>query len=131
MVWAGVVALGYDYPLARHAREASLHVADQALNYITDDAILFTTFPNAFFCLAQYRRIRIANPARDNFQDFPALLIFHIKAGQAVYGAFPSWQWAEIRRRGLLDPRQFNVVPLKFFDQILCRITMKPENTNR
>jgi hypothetical protein len=40
-----------------------------------------------------------------------------------VYAMFTSEQWANLRRKGILDPRKFTIRPLQFFSEgILCQI---------
>jgi hypothetical protein len=126
MIWSGLVAFFYDYPLVRRIRQYNVDVASRAAKFVSDDSILFATFVDPFFLLIEHGRVRIANPANDNFHDFPALIEFHLNAGHAVYGAFDSQQWNALRKRGLLDPREFDIVPLELFSHcILGQIIVK------
>jgi hypothetical protein len=130
MIWSGLVAFFYDYPLVRRIRQYNLDVASRAAKVVSDDSILFATFVDPFFLLIEHGRVRIANPAKDYFHDFPSLLEFHLNAGHAVYGAFEPQQWNDLRKRGLLDPRKFDIIPLELFPHcILAQIITKPEQT--
>ncbi len=124
MVWSGLVAFLYDYPLAYRFRQYNFNVADRAAKVVSNNSILFTNDYDAFSGLIEKGRIRIACPGKDNFQDFPALAEFHLQKGHSVYAAFDLLRWEKIREKGLLD--SFKVVPIEF-DQnyVLSRLTVK------
>ncbi len=129
MVWAGLTAFFYDYLLVRHARQNMLDAAAKTMQVISEDSIIFTTFVDPFFRLIEHRQqIRIANPERDNFHDFPDLIAFHLKEQHSVYGVFSNSQWQQIKTRGLIEPSEFKIIPLKFFSHYtVAKITSKSD----
>lgn len=121
MVWSGLVAYLYDYPLARRFRQYNFNVADNAAKIVSNNSILFTNDPEPFFGLVKKLRVRIAIPTNDNFSDFKELIAFHLQKGHSVYTAFNSPRWEDIQKRELLN--SFNVTPIElnedyFFLQI-------------
>jgi 4-amino-4-deoxy-L-arabinose transferase-like glycosyltransferase len=112
MVWSGLVAFLYDYPLACRFRQYNFNVADRAAKVVG---------------LIERGRFRIANPYKDKFQDFPALAAFHLQKGHPVYAAFDTLQWEKIQERGLVD--SFNVVPLEIYEHcILFQLIAKSDS---
>ena len=115
MIWAGLVALCYDYPLTQRIRQADLQTATKLAPLLADDAIIFTRQPASFFILIDYLRLRIADPRRDNFRDFPALMTFYLHKGRAVYAMFSPPRWKYLQDQGVLDPETFRVLPIMSF----------------
>jgi len=111
MVWSGILAFFYDYLRARHHRQFNLNVANTAEQVFSNNSILFTNWLDPFFGLIERGRIRIANPRKDDFHDFTALIEFHIQKGHSVYGIFQPTYWRYLRKKGLLD--HYEIVPLE------------------
>jgi hypothetical protein len=88
MIWAGSMAFFYDYPLQRAEREKNHNVAAKIGGIISDDSIIFGTYPDPLFGLIEYPKIRIAIPMRDQFKDFRQLVAWHLDQGRPVYTAF-------------------------------------------
>lgn len=124
MIWSGIMAFFYDYLRDRHLRQFNLNVADSAAKIVSDNSILFTTQVDSFSGLIERGRVRIANPNRDDFHDFTALVAFHLQEGHSVYAAFHPIEWGIIRREGLLDC--YKVIPLEVFQHcILSKLIEK------
>jgi len=103
LVWAGLVALLYDYPGSRWLRSYNAELGGRAAQVVAADSILFTTHPDPFCALFERPRVRLALPPRDGFRDFRPLVDFHLAHGRAVYAAFPEALWRRAERRGWLD----------------------------
>jgi hypothetical protein len=125
MLWAGLVEFFYDYPRARRVRRRSLAIASQTTELVSDNAILFTTEPFPFFRLVERDRMRIANPEKDDFQSFPALVAFHLNNGHSAYAAFEPEQWGALRKQGVLDPARYKVIPMGYSSGILGKIVLR------
>ena len=126
MVWSGLVAFIYDYPCARHLRQFNLNIANSSAEIVSYNSILFTNQVDSFFGLMERGRVRIADPSKDNFHDFTALVAFHLHEGHSVYTAFHPIVWGSIYRAGLLDC--YKIVPLEIFPHcILCQLKEKSE----
>ena len=88
MVWAGSVVFFYDYPLERAEREDNYDVAARVGRVISDDSIIFVSFPDPYFGLIEKPAIRIAVPKRDRYRDFGRLADWHLSHGRPVYASF-------------------------------------------
>ncbi len=129
MVWSGLMAFLYDYPRARYYRQYTLKTANNAAKIVSNNSILFTNDPEPFFGLIKKGRIRIATPAKDNFNDFSALISFHLGKGHSVYTAFSQLWWEKIQERDLLD--SFKVLPIDFEkNHIFAQLTLKSDSSN-
>ena len=103
MTWSGLMTFFYDYRRDRRQRQFNLDVSRSAAKVVSNNSILFTSQVDPFFGLVERRRVRIANPLKDNFHDFTALIAFHLQQGHFVYAAFHPMEWRIIHRAGLLD----------------------------
>jgi hypothetical protein len=109
LLWAGQVALFYDYPLARRIRRYNLSIGRQTASLVTADSIFFANALDKFFYLIESDRVRIARPTMDDFRDLPSLVAFHLAAGRRVYAAFHPRGWTALGK-GPLKP--YAVEPL-------------------
>jgi len=101
-VWAGLVTFCHDHAISRNVRKFNLHTARSAARFIQEDSLLFVHPVDPFFGLPGVRRVRVADPALDDFEDFRRLAGFHLERGRPVYAAFPPARWKEMEARGLL-----------------------------
>ncbi|MFQ5350351.1 MAG: hypothetical protein ACE5EG_07910, partial [Thermoanaerobaculia bacterium] len=76
LLWAGQVALFYDYPLARRARRYNLVTGQRTAALVAPDSIFFANALDKFFLLIESNRVRIARPTMDDFRDLPRLVAF-------------------------------------------------------
>jgi len=114
----------YDYPRSRYLRSHNFSLANDAAKVVSTNSFFFTADYDAFSGLVERDLIRIANPGKDNFHDFPTLINYHFQKGHLVYAAFLPWQWENIKKRGLVD--SFEVVPIEFdHDYVLSKLVMK------
>ena len=102
-VWSGLTAFNHDYFRAYAFRQARVEVTARLARVMEPDSILFTNAPNSFHRLLLDRRIRIAAPWRDEFQDFHALRTFHSQRGRAVYVWLDPGMEEAVRARRLFD----------------------------
>lgn len=80
----------------------------------------------SFFILIDHLRLRIADPRKDNFRDFPALMAFYLNKGRAVYAMFSPPRWKYLREHGVLDPEIFRILPVTVFrGQVVYQIIKK------
>ncbi|MBW2740377.1 MAG: phospholipid carrier-dependent glycosyltransferase [Deltaproteobacteria bacterium] len=117
IVWSSLLAFLYDYPRALNVRQYYFNIANSAAQVISKNSILFTSGHDEFSGLIERGQVRIANPIRDNFNDFAALISFHFQEGYSVYAAFRPTEWEIIRNRGLLDC--YNLVQLEVFQHFI------------
>jgi hypothetical protein len=110
LVWASVVAFFYDYVGAAGMRRHTADLGQRAREVVADDSILFVLYPDPFFGLIESDRVRIAIPLNDGFEDFRALLAFHLAEQRPAYAVFPAWMWRSMRRDGHLDGLERNVL---------------------
>ncbi len=110
IVWAGLIALFYDYPMHRRWRDVHQDYAEQLLSVIPPDSVVFADVssltPSLY--LIEKDRVRIGILA----QDFPGLVDFNLKEGRRVFGFFNVGLW------GRLEPelaRVFTTDPLITF----------------
>jgi hypothetical protein len=117
IVWSSLLAFLYDYPRALNVRQYYFNIANSAAQVISKNSILFTSGHDEFSGLIEREQVRIADPSRDNFNDFAALISFHFQEGHSVYAAFRPTEWEIIRKRGLLDC--YNLVQLEGFQHFI------------
>ncbi|MGB5891213.1 MAG: hypothetical protein WBH75_14735, partial [Thermoanaerobaculia bacterium] len=109
MVWSGLVAFSYDYPLAQRARLYNLNTGLKTASLVAPDSIFFANSLDRFFALIESDRVRIARPTMDDFHDFPLLVEFHLAAGHRVYAAFQPRVWRSLRNGPLVS---FEITPI-------------------
>lgn len=113
MVWSGMVAFFYDYPIQRQQRKTNYEVSGKVLPLIPPDSMFFTApFIDPFMRLIEKDRVRIGLPGQDKFKDFPKLVDFHLKSGRRVFAAFPVTFWDQLKA-GPLGP--YTVTPVFVF----------------
>ncbi len=115
MAWAGLVALGYDYPAHRFARAVHHFYGQTLLKTIPPDSILFAdnkTFA-ASTGVIDKGRVRIAFPAEDHFRDFGRLLSFQLQAGRRAFALFQDKLWEGLKANGL--EKDYRVTPVVVF----------------
>jgi hypothetical protein len=88
LLWSGLVAFSYDYPIAQRARQYNLKTGHETADLVAPDSIFFANSLDRFFALIESDRVRIARPSVDNFKDLPLLVDFHLAADRRVYAAF-------------------------------------------
>ncbi len=97
LTWSSLVAFVYDYPVHRNQRIVNYNIGESLRRVIPPDSIFFTApVLDPFMRLIENDRVRIAFPYRDQFEDFPKLVEFHLKAGRRVYGAFYDDMWKHL-----------------------------------
>lgn len=109
MLWSGLVAFLYDYPLAQRTRHYNLKTGLETANLVAPDSIFFANSLDRFFALIESDRVRIARPSVDSFNDLPLLVDFHLAADRQVYAAFQPHVW-KVLRNGPLS--RFEVTPI-------------------
>ncbi|MGO9565956.1 MAG: ArnT family glycosyltransferase [Desulfomonilaceae bacterium] len=113
MVWSGLVAFFYDYPMHRKQRATNYEVAEKVLPLIPPDSMFFTApYIDPFMRLIEKDRVRIGLPGQDQFKDFPNLVDFHLKAGRRVFAAFPVAFWEQLKAGPL---RSYAISPVFLF----------------
>jgi len=101
LVWAGLVAFGYDLPRSYMLRKYYAETSRDVARHVEPKSVLFANSVDGFFGLLEQEQVRLAHPPFDNFDDFEALAQFHLDAGRPVYiWSTPAWQRA-------LDERGF------------------------
>jgi hypothetical protein len=124
MVWASLVALGYDYPAHRFARAVHFFFGQTLLKHIPSDSIVFAdnmTFA-ASTSLIDKNRVRIAFPPQDKFRDFDRLLNFQLQAGRRSFALFNDKLWDRLKTTEM--QRHFRITPVvEFHDFTLSEIS--------
>ncbi|MBW2533408.1 MAG: hypothetical protein JRI55_18095 [Deltaproteobacteria bacterium] len=123
LVWAGLVALAYDYPLARRSRAQNLRIGLESARLVSADSIFFSPALDPFFAMIESDRVRIARPTVDGYGDFPELIRFHLDAGRRVFGAFSHIQW-QILARG--DLSGYAVTEIREFPDVSLGEIVRP-----
>lgn len=101
MFWSRIITFAYDLPKSYLTREVRVEFARALLPELKRDSLLFVTQADQFFELFEHPRVRIAIPARDDFQDFEPLALYHIAAGRPVYVWLDPWLRSELERHGI------------------------------
>jgi hypothetical protein len=113
MVWSGLVAFLYDYPMHRKQRVTNYEVSAKVLPLIPTDSMFFTApYIDPFMRLIEKDKVRIGLPGQDRFKDFPKLVEFHLKAGRRVFAAFPITLWEKLKAGPL---KSYTVSPILLF----------------
>jgi hypothetical protein len=115
MAWAGLVALGYDYPAHQFARAVHYFYGQTLLKTIPPDSILFAdnkTFAASTGAIDK-GRVRIAFPAQDHFKDFGRLLSFQLHAGRRAFALFQDRLWQSLKAKGI--EKDYRVTPVVLF----------------
>ncbi len=102
-VWAAMTAFTYDFPRSYAMRKARADLAGDFAKVVAPDSIAFTVNPHLFFHLMADRRLRVALPWLDAFQDFASLATFHLEAGRGVYLWLSEDFEQELKDRKILD----------------------------
>ena len=125
MAWAGLVALGYDYPAHRFARAVHHFYGEILLKTIPSDSILFSdnkTFA-ASTAVIDKDRVRIAFPAEDRFRDFSRLLSFQLHAGRRSFALFHDSLWESLKASGM--QKAYRLTPIAvFYDFTLVEMSL-------
>jgi hypothetical protein len=113
MLWSGLVAFFYDYPLHSRQRVTNYQVGEKLLPLIPPDSMFFTApYIDPFMRLIEKDRVRIGLPGQDQFKDFPNLVEFHLKAGRRVFAAFPITFWEQLKAGPL---KSYTISPILMF----------------
>lgn len=108
--WSGFVAFFYDYPRAWAKRSVAVRISEEVGQLIPSGSILFVELATPVSGLYEHDDIIVAQPDRDEFQSFRALLGWHLRAGRPAYAWFRNDTWDAIREGGLLDGLTVNPV---------------------
>lgn len=110
LVWSGLVAFSYDMPRSYMYRHIRAELTESVEPYIEDDSILFTYSTSPFFGLLERRRVRLATPPYDDYDDFEVLARFHLEVGRPVYIWLDEFLAPGLAAHGLLT--RLRTVPL-------------------
>ena len=123
MAWAGIVALGYDFPAHRFARAVQHYYGQVLLKTVPADSILFADNKSftASTAVIEKDRVRLAFPAEDHFQDFNRLLQFQLHAGRRSFALFHNSLWDKLKAGGM--QRFYRIIPkVEFQHFTLCEL---------
>ncbi len=110
LVWSGMVAFSNDFPRSNAWRKERANLSEILARFIQKDSIVFAENPHIFYGVPDDRRLRIALPLLDNFEDFHRLVEFNLDRDRAVYVWVTEVMENEVSERQLFDP--FIVLPL-------------------
>lgn len=102
-VWAGVVALIYDYPRTLVLRQLNAEIAALAKAHVEPNSLLFLPSFYPFSTYIETEGVRFAAPSFDNFEGFRELAEFHLAAGRPVYLFMDDYFRSNAERLGLLE----------------------------
>lgn len=126
LVWAGLTAFSYDYVRHRGIRATDAEYGRMIADLIPDDSILFVARSQTPYSsmVLERNKVRLAIPQRDGFQDFPALVEFHLRAGRRVFAFFPKQFWLKLVEGPLSQYTIRPVMPFaqEFVGEITARI---------
>jgi hypothetical protein len=103
LVWSGMVAFTYDFPRSDAWRKERANLTETLARFIQKDSVVVSANPHLFYSLPDDRRVRIALPLRDDFEDFHRLIEFHLGRNPAVYIWITETMEPETGSRRLLD----------------------------
>lgn len=110
LVWSGLVAFVYDLPRSYMLRKNYTEISREVARRVEPESVLFAYSVDPFFGLLERERVRLAHPPFDDFDDFEALVRFHLDADRPIYiWSTPAWQ-DELERHGIAGRLQ--TVPL-------------------
>ncbi len=110
-VWSGLVAFTYDYQRANWYRMDQGTVSQTLARAIETDSLVFVAGRHYFSALPKDRRVAVAVPSRDDFEDFHSLAEFYLDRNRPVYVWITEPMEEKIRELQLFD--SYAVVPVR------------------